>query len=106
MAGSQRVAVTTQSEIPEGEARVWQIGELYLAICKVAGKIYAVEDRCSHDDGPLGEGTIDGHEIECPRHGARFDIRSGEVCRMPADGPINHFAVTVENGFVFVDLPV
>jgi 3-phenylpropionate/trans-cinnamate dioxygenase ferredoxin subunit len=105
VSSSRRAAIATESELVEGEAQVYQVGEFYIAVCKIVGKIYAVEDRCTHDDGPLGEGAIDGHEIECPRHGARFDVRSGEICRMPAYGPITTFPVTVENGFVFVDLP-
>jgi len=99
----KRIAVTTTADIPDGEARVFQIGEDYIAICHVGEQFYAVEDRCTHDDGPLGEGAIDGYEIECPRHGARFDIRDGSVCRMPAYGPIRRFEVVVENGFVFID---
>ncbi len=83
----QFVKVAQESDIPEGEVRDFEVDGIGIALCKVDGKIYAVEDVCSHDDGPLGEGELEGYQIVCPRHGARFDVRSGEVCRMPAIAP-------------------
>jgi 3-phenylpropionate/trans-cinnamate dioxygenase ferredoxin subunit len=67
----------------------------YIAIFNVDGTYYAVEDICTHDDGPLAEGELYGFEIECPRHGARFDIRDGRVLRMPAVIPIQWFPTQV-----------
>ncbi len=102
----QFLVVAREEEIPEGEARVFDAGEERVVICKVGGKLYAVADLCTHDDGPLGEGYLDGHEIECPRHGARFDVRSGEVRRMPAAAPIATFPLKVEDGQVLVEVEV
>ena len=75
-----------------------------IAICRVDGKLYAIEDICTHDDGPLGEGFLDGCEIECPRHGARFDVRTGPATRMPAAAPVRTFPLKVEDGEVLVEV--
>ena len=74
-----------------------------LALARAGGRLYAVEDRCSHDDGPLGEGRIEGCEVVCPRHGARFDLRDGRPTRMPAATPILSVPVREEDGKVLVD---
>jgi 3-phenylpropionate/trans-cinnamate dioxygenase ferredoxin component len=98
------VKVGLGSDIPEGEVRVFEAEGTGIAIARVNGKLFAIEDVCTHDDGPLGEGTLDGCEIECPRHGARFDIRTGAATRMPAVAPVAIFEVKVENGEIFVEL--
>ena len=95
--------VARADEIPEGEARTFQIDGDPIAVCNVGGTLFAIEDLCTHDDGPLGEGTLDGHCIECPRHGARFDVRTGAAVRMPAVAPVGTFPVKIENGEVFVE---
>lgn len=94
--------VARVEEIPEGEARVVEVDGDGIALCRVAGEFFAIEDLCTHDEGPLGEGTLDGHCIECPRHGARFDIRTGAATRMPAAAPVGTFPVKVENGEIFI----
>ncbi len=73
-----------------------------VALFNVAGTIYAVEDVCTHDGGPLVEGDLDGYQIECPRHGARFDIRTGRAVRMPAFEPIKTYAVKVEGEEILI----
>mgnify|MGYP001591030079 FL=1 len=93
------------ADIPEGGVKVVAAGALSGALCKVAGAIYAVENRCSHDDGPLGEGDLEGFAIMCPRHGAKFDVRNGEVLRMPAAFPCRTFPVKIENGRVLAEVP-
>lgn len=98
------VKVARIDEIPEGEARVYEVGSESIALCNVGGKIHAVENVCTHDDGPLGEGYLEGCQIECPRHGARFDVTSGAVTRMPAATPVRTFPVRVEKGEVFVEI--
>lgn len=98
------VAVANESEIPEGEARVFHLEYCRVAVCRVEGHLYAIEDVCSHDNGPLGEGCLRGYEIECPRHGARFDVRTGAVTRMPAVAPVPAYPVKIENGRVWVEV--
>ncbi len=87
-------------ELPPGERLFITIGDLPVVIFNIAGESYAIEDLCTHDDGPLGEGEIEDHEIICPRHGARFDIRTGEVLALPAVKGVASFPVRVKDGMV------
>ena len=79
------------------------VGDAGILLARCEDGWHAIEDRCSHDDGPLGEGRLVGCEVECPRHGARFDVRDGRVTRMPAVSPVRSFPVREEGGRVFVD---
>lgn len=90
--------------VPMGEARVVYAGDRSLAVCNVGGEFFVIDNRCTHDNGPLGEGKLDGDQIECPRHGARFDVRSGRATRLPAVRPVMAYPVHIENGIVSVDL--
>ncbi len=84
-----------------GEFRVVWDGDTAIAVYNIDGDYYAVEDRCSHDDGELAGGEVHGYELECPRHGARFDVRSGEALCAPAYEPIAKFPIRVENGVIW-----
>jgi 3-phenylpropionate/trans-cinnamate dioxygenase ferredoxin subunit len=96
------VKVAETAELPPGERIVVEIDDLYIAVFNVGGEFYAIEDVCTHDDGPLAEGELDGYEIECPRHGARFDIRTGKVLSFPAVVDVPWFEVKVEGDDVLV----
>lgn len=98
------VTIAKASEIPEGEARVALLNDVRLAVCKVDGTIYVIDDTCTHDDGPLGAGTLEGHAIVCPRHGAKFDVRTGAVLSMPAAFPVNAYKSRVVGDDIQVDL--
>ncbi len=99
------IRVASLEDLPEGEVRVLDAGDGSVALCRSqGGDVYAVEDVCTHDDGPLGEGELEGFAIECPRHGARFDIRTGEVLCLPAVVPIRTFPVRIEGGEVYVEI--
>jgi 3-phenylpropionate/trans-cinnamate dioxygenase ferredoxin component len=98
------VRIGLETEIPEGEVRVFEAEGIGIAIARVEGKLYAIEDVCTHDDGPLGEGVLEGCEIECPRHGARFDVRTGAVTRMPAAAAVAVVALKVEKGEIFAEV--
>ncbi|HZN59562.1 MAG TPA: non-heme iron oxygenase ferredoxin subunit [Planctomycetota bacterium] len=102
----KKIPLAPASDLVEGQARVFEAEGLRVAVCKVGGKLYAVEDLCTHDDGPLGEGRLEGHAIECPRHGARFDVRDGSVLRMPAAYPVRTFPVSEHEGQVYVEVEV
>ena len=75
-----------------------------IALCRVGDEFYAIANVCTHDGGPLDQGYLDDHEIECPRHGARFDIRTGAVQALPAIVPIPTYEVRVEGDSVLVDV--
>ena len=72
-------AVTTVSDVSPGTSRAFLVDDREVMVCNVDGEFYAVDNVCSHDEGPLDEGAIVGCEIECPRHGARFDLRDGRA---------------------------
>ena len=78
-----------------------------VCVYNLDGQLYALEDRCSHDDGPLCEGDWDPEEgvVICPRHGANFDIRTGEALTLPAFEPVATYPVRVVDGIVTVELP-
>ena len=97
-----KVENVSLNELKPGGVKVCKLGDLDLAICNVDGKLYAVLDVCSHDDGPLGEGELDGCQIECPRHGARFDVTTGKALSLPAVLPIPTYKVTVKDGEIYV----
>ncbi len=73
-------------------------------LCRCEGELYAIEDVCTHDGGPLDQGNLDGCKIECPRHGAQFDVRTGEALTLPAVIGVATYAVTVEGDDVYVDV--
>jgi len=100
-----KAKVGTTDDFPEGEVRVVRVQGERVAICKLEGTLYAFEDRCTHDDGPLGEGRLVGCQVECPRHGARFDIKTGFVTRPPAVYPIETYEVAEKEGQVEITLP-
>lgn len=104
MADKTLVAAAKTLEIAPGQMKVVSAGRFQIAICNVDGTFYAIEDVCTHDDGPLGEGTLRGSQVECPRHGARFDVKTGAVTRMPAIVPVRTFPVKVEDGQIFIEL--
>jgi 3-phenylpropionate/trans-cinnamate dioxygenase ferredoxin component len=89
------VTVATTDELAPGERIVVEYKDNYIAIFQVGDRYYAIEDVCTHDDGPLAHGHLDGTVIECPRHGARFDITTGAVLSMPAIKPVRRYDIQV-----------
>jgi 3-phenylpropionate/trans-cinnamate dioxygenase ferredoxin subunit len=78
------VKVATRAELPNGGKKLIEIDGRAIAVFNVDDAFYAIDDVCTHDGGPLADGQLIGCEIECPRHGARFDIRTGDALCMPA----------------------
>jgi 3-phenylpropionate/trans-cinnamate dioxygenase ferredoxin subunit len=99
------VAVATVDELPNGARKIVEIDGKPIAVFNIAGALYAIADVCSHDDGPVAEGDLYDTEIECPRHGARFDVRTGKVLSFPAIVDIPAYPVKVEGDQVLVGLP-
>lgn len=91
------------AEVPSGQAKVFDMDGVRVALCNVEGEVFAVADLCSHDNGPLGEGELVGDQIECPRHGARFDLKSGKPKCLPAVMPIPVYKVEVRNEEIWVE---
>ena len=92
-------------ELPPGRVKIVHAGPVSVGVFNVDGDLYAIEDRCSHDDGPLAEGDWEPEKLVviCPRHGSRFDLRTGRPLTLPAFEPVATFAVRVdENGMVKV----
>jgi 3-phenylpropionate/trans-cinnamate dioxygenase ferredoxin component len=100
------VDVAPVDELPPGSVKIVRAGSVAVGVYNLDGEYYAIEDRCSHDDGPLAEGEFDAEEavVICPRHGSKFDIRSGRPLSLPAYEPVETFPVTVEEGWVKVDV--
>jgi len=95
------VRVGTRSELLPGEYKVVWDGDTPIAVYNIEGALYAVEDTCTHDGGELAGGEVFGFEVECPRHGARFDLRNGAVTKPPAYEPIASFPVREEGGAIW-----
>ena len=98
------MAVANVSEIPAGQFKPFTVGGKRLLICHTPQGFYAVDDTCTHDDGPLSDGLLDGTAIECPRHGARFDVTTGKVLCLPAAVGIRSYPVRVEGTDVKVSV--
>jgi 3-phenylpropionate/trans-cinnamate dioxygenase ferredoxin subunit len=92
------------ADVAEGQARVFNAQGQRIAICHAEGNFYAIDDLCTHDGGPLGEGEMEGHFIRCPRHYAKFDVRTGKACTLPAVGYVATFPVKIEGDDILVDI--
>ena len=100
------VDVCPVAELPPGHVKIVWSGPIAIGVYNCGGKLYALEDRCSHDDGPLCEGDFDAEEgvAVCPRHGARIEICTGRPLSLPAVLPVETFPVRVEDGLVRVTI--
>ena len=92
------------SEISTGQFKPVEVKGKRLLICRTEGGFHAIDDTCTHDDGPLSDGFLDGNAIECPRHGARFDVTTGKVLCLPAAVGITSYPVKVEGDEVQVKI--
>ena len=106
MANGNTHTVCTAEELPAGETRLLEIDGRKIGVFNCGGELLAIEDRCSHDDGPLAEGTfdVDACTVECPRHGSLFDLRSGKPKTLPAYAPVETFDVRLEDGNVKLEV--
>jgi 3-phenylpropionate/trans-cinnamate dioxygenase ferredoxin component len=98
-----RHRVAKVSEIAPGTTRRIVVDSLEILLCNVDGAIYAIEDVCTHDGGPLDQGELEGDQVVCPRHGATFDVRTGDALTLPAVMPLLTFEVSVEGDDIYVD---
>ena len=99
---SEFIKVACVTEIPPGARKIVAIDGVEVVLVNLDGKFYAIEDVCTHDGGPLGQGKLDGHALVCPRHGARFDVRTGAALKMPAVDPASAYEVKVAGEDVLI----
>lgn len=100
------VEIGDLGDISEGERLFVEIDDLEIVVFNISGEFFAIGDVCTHDDGPLGDGETDGHDVICPRHGARFDVRTGKARTLPAVVDIPSFPVQIEDGKLLVGIPL
>jgi 3-phenylpropionate/trans-cinnamate dioxygenase ferredoxin component len=98
------IKVASRSELPPGGKKLVEIDGRAIAIFHTCGSYYAIDDVCTHDGGPLAEGELRDCEIECPRHGARFDVRTGKPLSMPAIEPVATHRVEVRADDIYIEL--
>jgi 3-phenylpropionate/trans-cinnamate dioxygenase ferredoxin subunit len=99
------IEVCPLAELPPGEVVVVKTGQGRIAVFNAGGDLRAIEDRCSHQEAYLSDGWLDGCEVECPLHGATFDLRTGHPTGPPATAPVRVYPVEVRNGLVYVEGP-
>jgi 3-phenylpropionate/trans-cinnamate dioxygenase ferredoxin subunit len=99
------VDIAPSDQVSEGERLFVELGGKSIVLFNLAGKLFAIGDVCSHDNGPVGDGEIEDNEIICPRHGARFDIRTGKATSLPAIIDIPAYPVRVVDGMVQIGIP-
>jgi 3-phenylpropionate/trans-cinnamate dioxygenase ferredoxin subunit len=105
---AETIDVCPEGDLPEGATKLVEApnGEK-IGVFNCGGELYAIEDRCSHDDGPLAEGEFDASActVECPRHGSLFDLSTGRPKTLPAFQPVETYEVSIEDGTVKIRLP-
>ena len=99
---SEWIAIASEGDIKPGKCKVIDIDDALVAVYNLDGLYYAIEDVCTHDGGELASGSVEGDEVICPRHGARFCIRNGRALTPPAYEDVYSFPVRVENGQIEV----
>ena len=100
------VDICPVSELPPGATRVVEVEDFEIGVVNCGGDIYAIEDRCTHDNGILFDGPIDTDKctVECPRHGSLFDLRTGRPLNLPAYVPVDTFEVSVDADMIRVEV--
>ncbi len=96
------VSVAKTSDLSEGEVMLVEVGDERIALSRIDGSFYAIGEVCPHAEGPLSEGIVDDAEVECPWHGSRFNLKTGEVTSPPAGEPVARYAVRLQGDDVLV----
>jgi 3-phenylpropionate/trans-cinnamate dioxygenase ferredoxin component len=104
---SEAVVLCRKGDIADGDARRFDVAGARIALVRIGDEYFAVSDRCSHEDYSLAEGEVwaSDCEIECPRHGSTFDLKTGAACSLPATKPVAVFELDVDDENVSVILP-
>jgi 3-phenylpropionate/trans-cinnamate dioxygenase ferredoxin subunit len=99
---SEFIKIGRTSDIPDPGKRLFEVDDRFVVVFHVDGQFSCLEDLCTHDGGSLGDGRLEDHTIACPRHGAKFDVRTGKVLTMPATEDTIAHDVKVEGDDLFV----
>jgi 3-phenylpropionate/trans-cinnamate dioxygenase ferredoxin component len=100
------VEVARLEQLPPGRALAVELGRRSLALFNVGGRLYAIDDTCSHSGGPLSEGEVEGSQVVCPWHGARFELESGRSCTPMASRDLRSYPVRERDGAIEVEVDV
>ena len=90
------------SEVPSGQMKAVEFENEIVCIVNIGGKFYAINNVCTHEGGSLAEGTLNEFEVECPWHGARFDVRTGEVKSPPAESPVSTYEIKIDRDDIWI----
>jgi 3-phenylpropionate/trans-cinnamate dioxygenase ferredoxin subunit len=103
---AELIDICPLDDLPPGAMRLVEWEDLEIGVFNCAGELLAIEDRCSHDNGDLVEGELDEDDctIECPRHGSKFDLRTGKPLTLPAYVPVDTFPVSVDDGLIKIEV--
>lgn len=101
---SRKIKIATVGELAPGQYKSIELEGERIALFNIDGRFYALQDICTHDGGILTGGTLKGYIIECPRHGAQFDVRTGAVMRLPAYVGVQTYPVSIEGNDIFIIL--
>jgi 3-phenylpropionate/trans-cinnamate dioxygenase ferredoxin subunit len=103
---AELIDICPLEDLPPGAMRLVAWEDLEIGVFNCAGELLAIEDRCSHDNGNLVEGELDEDDctIECPRHGSKFDLRTGTPLTLPAYVPVDTFPVSVADGLIKIEV--
>lgn len=99
------IEIAPATELPTGERLFLEVEGKAIVVFNIAGQYFAIGDICTHDDGPLGDGDLEGFNIVCPRHGGEFDVQTGKAVQMPAVVDIPAYPVKVVDGMIQVGIP-
>ena len=99
------VRVGRVKDVPAGRAEVFDVEERKIAVYKLGNDFYAIDDICTHDGGPLADGEVEGDQVICPRHGARFSIKTGAALTFPAITPVESYPVRVDGDDLLIGIP-
>jgi 3-phenylpropionate/trans-cinnamate dioxygenase ferredoxin component len=97
-----KVEIGAVDTLPRDRGIRVTLGDDRIAMFRIGDEVFAVDDRCSHAEASLAEGEVFDHEVECPRHGSAFDLRTGKPLALPATKPVRTHEVVVEEGVVYL----
>jgi 3-phenylpropionate/trans-cinnamate dioxygenase ferredoxin subunit len=99
-----KIKTLKTSELSLNSSKVINLSDKQIALFNCGGEYYALDDMCSHAEASLSEGDVYDCKVECPLHGAEFDLKTGNAVTLPATKPVNKYKVNVEDGYIFLEM--